>query len=309
MRKIILIMLILLAFTLLLSCSSAPKQTEEITEKKIRAAENTKFGNSYYNQGQYNKALQFFTLALNDNISVDNEEGIVRSYNSIGKVYMAVGYDDQAADNFSRAVALAEKLGDPVLIAQSRTSLAELYLLRGDLEEAEFLLEEAVLGIGEEDPGQDLAIIYHNIGSLYKKRGMLEEAYDYFQRALEINLNLKQYMEIASNYYMMASIHSKRGDYVLAREMIDQALNYDKRVEHSLGIGKDLFAKGMIEEKAGNYQQAYESFEKSFQVYRAMYLDRDAADVLPYLVSLAERLGKDEEALGYRQLQEQLQGR
>jgi hypothetical protein len=65
----------------------------------------------------------------------------------------------------------------------------------------------------------------------------------------------------------------------------------------------------MIEEKAGNYQQAYESFEKSFQVYRAMYLDGDAADVLRYLISMAERLGKDEEALGYRQLQEQLQDR
>ncbi|GAI85099.1 unnamed protein product, partial [marine sediment metagenome] len=66
---------------------------------------------------------------------------------------------------------------------------------------------------------------------------------------------------------------------------------------------------GMIEEKAGNDRQAYESFEKSFQVYRAMHLYRDAAGVLPYLISLAERLGKDEEALEYRQLQEQLQDR
>ncbi len=304
------IILVFLAFTLMLSCSSAPKQREEITDKKNRAAEYTKFGNAHYNEGRYKQALQFFTLALNDNISVDNEEGIVLSYNSIGKVYMAVGYDDQAEDNFSRAVTLAEKLGNPGLIAQSRTSLAEVYLERGDLDEAEFLLEEALLGIEEGGPpGQDLAIIYHNIGTVYKKRGMLEEANDNFQRALEINLNLKQYAEIASNYYMIASIHSKRGDYALAREMIDLALSYDKRVENSLGIGKDLFAKGMIEEKAGNDLQAYESFEKSFQVYRAMYLYRDAADVLPYLISLAERLGKDEEALGYRQQQEQLQDR
>jgi tetratricopeptide (TPR) repeat protein len=184
-----------------------------------------------------------------------------------------------------------------------------MYLERGDLKEAEFLLEEAMRGIEEGDPGQDLAIIYHNIGSVYKKRGMLEEAYDYFQRALEINLDLRQYKEIASNYYMIASIHSKRGEYAAARETIDLALSYDKRVENSLGIGKDLFAKGMIEEKAGNDQQAYQSFEKSFQVYRAMYLYMDAVGLLPYLISLAERLGKDEEALEYRQLQEQLQDR
>jgi hypothetical protein len=65
----------------------------------------------------------------------------------------------------------------------------------------------------------------------------------------------------------------------------------------------------MIEDKAGDAQQAYESFEKSFQVFRAMNLYRDAEDLLPYLISLAERLDRDEEALGYRQLQEQLQDR
>ena len=55
-------------------------------------------------------------------------------------------------------------------------------------------------------------------------------------------------------------------------------------------------------------EQAYRSFEKSFQVYQAMYLYRSAAAVLPYLISLAERLGKNEEAARYRELQRQLQG-
>ena len=94
----------------------------------------------------------------------------------------------------------------------------------------------------------------------------------------------------------------------LARESIDMALSFDKRVENSIGIAKDLFARGMIEEKAGDDEQAYRSYEKSLQVYQAMYLYRSAAAVLPYLISVAERLGRHSEAQRYRELEKQLQG-
>jgi tetratricopeptide (TPR) repeat protein len=107
---------------------------------------------------------------------------------------------------------------------------------------------------------------------------------------------------------MIASVHSKRGDYEAARDNIELALSFDKRVENSIGIAKDLFARGMIEEKAGDDEQAYRSFEKSFQVYQAMYLYKSAAAVLPHLISAAERLEKDEEAARYRELQKQFQG-
>jgi tetratricopeptide (TPR) repeat protein len=221
---------------------------------------------------------------------------------------MAAGYLEEAEQNFRSAVGRAKIFQDPLLIAQSRTNLAEVFLEREKLEEAATLLDEAKSGIENEDAARELAIIYHNIGSMYKKRGMLDEAFSYLQTALEINTDLEQYEEIASNHYMIASIHSKRGDYDAARTSIDLALSFDKRVENSIGIAKDLFARGMIEEKAGNDDQAYRNYEKSFQVYQAMYLYKSAADVLPYLIAAGERLGKDEEVHRYRELEKQLQG-
>ena len=101
---------------LLFACSSVPDQPKETVEKKNRAAEYTKAGNSYFNQGQYTQALQFFNLALNDNISVDNEAGIIQSYNSIGKVYMAAGYLDEAEQNFRSAAILAQILQDAQVV-------------------------------------------------------------------------------------------------------------------------------------------------------------------------------------------------
>ncbi|MBN2551196.1 MAG: tetratricopeptide repeat protein [Spirochaetales bacterium] len=296
---------------LIASCSTAPEQPKEKTEKKNQAAEYTEAGNAYFNEGRYTQALRFFNLALNDNVSVDNEAGIVESYNSIGKVYLAAGYLEEAEEHFRKALAQAQLLQDPLLIARSSTNLAEVYLEREETEVAAALLEEsrgALAGNQEEDRRAELAIIYHDIGSVFKIRGMLDEAHEYFKQALAINTELERYEEIASNYYMIASIHSKREEFLAARENIDLALSFDKRVENSVGIAKDLFARGMIEEKAGNDEQAFISYEKSFQVYQAMYLYRNAAQVLPRLISLAERLGREQDALRYRELEKKFHG-
>jgi Tfp pilus assembly protein PilF len=79
------IICVLCAF-FILNCSTAPKQQETVTAKKNQAAEYTSYGNDYFTQGIYDKALQFFDLALWHNMAVDNEQGMARSYNSIGNV-------------------------------------------------------------------------------------------------------------------------------------------------------------------------------------------------------------------------------
>jgi hypothetical protein len=42
------------------------------------------------------RRLNFFELALDLNISVDNEPGIAKNYNSLGKTWLALGNDAQA---------------------------------------------------------------------------------------------------------------------------------------------------------------------------------------------------------------------
>ena len=50
-----------LAFSLIVllaSCSSAPGPEEEVTAKRRKATEYSEYGNNYYNQGMYEKALE-----------------------------------------------------------------------------------------------------------------------------------------------------------------------------------------------------------------------------------------------------------
>ncbi len=298
----------LILATLLGACSTAPKnKSDEVAARKNRAAEYTASGNAYYGQAQYAEALSFFNLALADNIAIDNEGGVARSYNSIGKVLMATGDLGRAEESFRQALALARRLEDPSLVSQSANNLGEVYLEREDAPEALRLFEEALAAAGPMAPraaaaaSAESAVILHNIGSAQKKLGRLDQALDYLNRALAINGELKRHAEMASNHYMIASVLSKKGEFDAARAQAESALRLDKQVENSPGIARDLLALGLISARAGRSTDQYEYLRKSWLIYQTLGLQRDEQAVLTDLADVAERLGKTAEAASYRQ--------
>jgi tetratricopeptide (TPR) repeat protein len=293
-------LLLALALALALAaCSSAPQKTDESTDVKNRAAAAALSGNTYYRQGRYELALQFFTQALNENLSVDNEAGVVQSYNSIGRVYLAVGMHDEAESSFVKAEAIALRLGGEPLFVTSN-NLGELALRRGDARGAVEIFEH-VLGGSLKGVTQDqLGLLYHNLGSAYKATGDLDRAMEWLRKALAVYLGQKLYEEAAADYYMIASVFSKRGDYASAAESALLALDYDKRTENALGVTKDLLALGLIASRAGDHATAYGWFERSRLAATALRSTSDIRSALEGLISSAEALGKTDEAAAHR---------
>jgi tetratricopeptide (TPR) repeat protein len=299
---------ILLLLLLLAGCSTAPEEIDEIIEKKTKAAEYAEFGNDYYEEGLYEKSLQFFELALAYNGSVDNREAIGITYNSIGKVFMAQGQMDNAEYYYNKAYSIALELNSMILLAQCSNNLGELYYIEEDYDKAlELFLEALKYAEDESVPDTDMAIIYHNLGSAYKRKNDYNTSLEYFMKALEINVTVKKFKEAASNNYMIASIYSEQEDYDNAVIYIEEALLNDKKVENSLGIAKDYIAMGLIYKKQEKYEEAYAVFKRTLFIYlslKTLYPDITIAyetkSILNHLISVAEILGLDEEAQSYR---------
>jgi len=266
-------LLLAAACLLAVSCSSAPKKTEAVTESKNRAAEATAIGNAYFRQGRYDLALRFFTQALDTNTSVDNEEGIVQSSNSIGKVYMAVGSFDAAEEIFTRALTRSAG-GNMELFFVSSNNLGELYLQKGEPAKALATFEQ-VLALPSGAPSgapkgglSDVqrAVLYHNMGTAHKNLGDLVKAREDLEKSLVINLAHKLAEETAADYYMLASVDSKQGDLESALKNAQLALAMDKKIENSVGIAMDLYALGLISSKRKDTAAAYDYFQRSYLV-------------------------------------------
>jgi tetratricopeptide (TPR) repeat protein len=287
------------ASLVIVSCSSAPKRSDTVLTVKIQADQGSASGEAYFRQGRYDLALQFFTQSLSEYTSVDDGEGIVRSYNAIGKSYVALGSLDMAENIFIRARERAQG-ESPSLFFDSSINLGELYLAKGDAQAARTMLQETSKMPFPGRRSAQTALLYHDLGTAEKNLGNSVQALEYFERSLKTNLSNKYFAEAASDYYMIASVYSRDGKYDEALKNASLALSYDKQVESSPGIAKDLYALGLIAAKKGDQGSAFDYFQRSYLVSTTLGFKDDMKKALAGLIAAADALGKTADAEAYR---------
>ncbi len=288
-------------FSVLVGCSSAPETPDHVTDTRNRAAEYADFGNRYLDRGQYDQAMKFFNLALEDNIAIDNEEGIVLSRNSIGETYLMTGRLDQAESYFDSAMELSLRIERKDLELRTLNNLGKLALNRGDNDIALAVFADAreIIDTEKNAPSEVVADIYHSIGALYKILGDYDKSRENLQESLRRNKDLKRQEEMASTYYMLSSVYSKLEDYGQAENYMQNALDLDKKIENSHGIADDYFGLGLITRKAGKSDESYTYFRTALEKYIILNKLQDTLETLKILQDLALELGRQEDFAGY----------
>ena len=286
------------------ACSSAPKGAKPVYAKRDQAAQYEKQGDSVFAAGNYPDAMSFYRQALETNISIDNDEGVIVSRNAIGKTYAAAGDEKDAREEFETALAAARRLSLRVLEAQSLAFLAELDLAAGrsDAAMAGLLSARAQAG-GDEATG---AVIDHDLGIAYKQKGDFPKALELLERAAAVNLRLQRKAEYASNQYLIASVRLKTGDPARARQAAMAALETDKEIENSLSIATDYYALGRISLAESKDEDAYACFQKALQVELILNMADESIKSLDELIPLAKKIGKADDAKDYQAMRDKI---
>ncbi len=289
------------------ACSSAPKRAIEMVAVKNEAADFSKLGDGFLSAGQYASALQYYGEALDANLSVDNVEGVVMSRGSLGRVYLAMGNDDDAARGFGDALEDARGFGRPSLVALCLSNLGELRYAIGDAAAADELFAEAEpLAASDEAIA---AVVAHNRGVAAMARGDLDAAQAYILKSASANEKARRWVELASNRYALASIANARGDAPAALALARKALESDKAAENSPGIAADLEALAKLERKSGGDAAAFDLYRRAFGVWLSLNRAAEAERCLVALGELAVKLGKEGYAARYSVLLERIRGK
>ena len=314
MKKLLIIFIAsLISFA---NCSSTPSQPDEIVTKKNQALEFLKYGNDYFKLSLYDKALEYYFLALAYYVSVDNESGVIQIKSSIGSVYAATDNFSEALKIYEDALAKAKKNNLTSLVAQLDIKISEVYLRLHELDKALSYILAAKNLPQSAIPLEDLAILYHNLAAIQKAQKKYLEATANLKEAQKINLYLKRYAELASNYYMLALIYYDQANYAKALENLNIALDYDKRVENTWGIAKDLLAFGKVYAKSGQFSEAYDALKKTYlmylalkQLYPELAIEKDLLEVLKLIIEIGSALNLDNEITIYKKEVEYLKKR
>ena len=240
-----------------------------------------------YQGGNYPKALDFYTKALNirEKVLGKDHPTTANSYNNIGFVYSDMGDYPKALEFYTKALNIQEKvLGkDHPDVANSYNNIGSVYSDMGDYPKALDFYTKA-LNIREKVLGKDhptTAISYNNIGSVYSNMSNYPKALEFFTKALNIKEKVlgKEHPSTALSYNNIGSVYSDMGDYPKALEFYTKALNIREKV-----LGKDhpdtatsYYVIGGIYKNIGNYPKALEFHTKALNI-REKVLGKDHPD-------------------------------
>ncbi|WP_090150715.1 hybrid sensor histidine kinase/response regulator transcription factor [Dyadobacter soli] len=93
-------------------------------------------GNIYFDQLDYNHALEYHQKSLQIHKSMGDEQGMGNTFHNLGMIYRMQKQYDKALDYYNRSLAIDSKKNNLGNMAISYSDLARLYIARNDFREA-----------------------------------------------------------------------------------------------------------------------------------------------------------------------------
>jgi tetratricopeptide (TPR) repeat protein len=211
--------------SLLLALKSAEIARKINYTKGIGKADNM-IGRYYLSKSEYNKALEYFTSAMNFSMQVDDTLNIAIIYGNIGAANRGLGNYDKAINFYEKSLEIAKTI----------------------------------------NYRQGIAGSYSAIGVINKQQGNYGKALDAYFSALKIREELKDKQGIADSYNNLGNIYLEQENYEKALLFFDNAVKIRKELGDKQGIGDYYGSVGLLEQKQKNYEKALEAFFKSVKI-------------------------------------------
>lgn len=222
------------------------------------AVANVNLGNCSFAKGRYDKAKEFYNLAL------ENDSSCIEALYNLGLAHKKMGHLEESLSCFSKLQTIINSYPDVLY------QIANLHEMLGDTDQAvEWYLQ--LLGITFSDIGvlQKLADIFDSDNEKQQAFHYYAEAYRYYPSSLPV-------LDWLGEYFMELRLSEKAVTY------------FEKAALVQPNEPKWKLLVGSCYRQAGNYQQALRVYKKTLQLFP------NNTDCLKLLIRIGRDLGLKE---------------
>jgi predicted ATPase/class 3 adenylate cyclase len=198
----------------------------------------------------------------------------------LAQVLEIEGHWDEAHARYREALALAERLGDRGMKAQTQALIGELLRKQGQYTQALPWLEQARAAWEALGERSGLAQVLHFTGSLAMHQGNYNGARGFYEASLAIRREQNDLQAIASLLSNLSIVAYHQGDVERAWELCRDGLALRREIGNKLWIANSLGNLGMLALEAGNHTEAHAFMDE------ALTLEREVGDRSAIAISL-----------------------
>ncbi len=214
----------------------------------------TVMGNSYWYEGIYEFAQNYYLLAARQYQSIADSIGLGHTFNNIGEVYKKLNENDKALVYLIRSKELQKR--DSINYPLTAYNIGELYIRVGKVDEAKKYLKESMAAAKAKNLTRVLAFNYWGEGALQKIAHHYDDALKSYMEAERLWTSLGETRSLIQTYQEISDIYRSQGKYSEAEHYLSRAMKLASQIKVAdLQVNNYLrFAK--LDSIRGNYQRA-----------------------------------------------------
>ena len=255
----------------------------------------------YYNQGEYNKALEYYLRAFNLAEKSNDKSLEAKIYANMGIIHYIKGNYDNAIDLFSKPVEIGRELKDPELLSGSLINLGIVYLNLGMPDSAFACYNESAKVYKEMNSLDGVLLCHQNIGSIFYSKGEYDQALDTYMEALTYASQLENKPDIAHALHNIGEVYMRMGDYENSLDYYLRALQYKEELSDKMGMATSYQGIGSLHFMHNNNERAVYYNREALKLYRELDYPTGIAGVLCNMSNIYTGMDSLDIALNYYQ--------
>jgi serine phosphatase RsbU (regulator of sigma subunit) len=253
---------------------------KEKKQKKYMADALNTQGTSFYIQGDYAQAIDYYTKSLKIREEIGNKIGIANSLNNIGLIYKEQGDYAKAINYNTKSLKIQEEIGNKKGIANSLNNIGLIYHYQVDYAQAiDYYTKSLQL---QEEIGNKIgiAISLNNIGGIYQEQGDYAKAIDYYSKSLKIQEEIGDKLGISISLNNIGLIYQEQGNYAQATSYSSRALNIAQETGAAIETKVAANALWSSYKQTGNFKDALAMHELYIQTKDSIESEENQKEVI-----------------------------
>lgn len=202
-----------------------------------------------------------------------NNRLLAYAYSNLGFVLTNIGEWDRAQQMLHYAIEVGNEIENRAVQGTALDTLGELCILRGDLQEAERLLERSLVHLQAAKFPYGEVQALQTMGRCFLAQGLYHRAIEAFEEQVALAERIEDKRSRNSAHLYLAQTQVELGKFSTAQALLDQvAEEIDTSLNISL-VGHFRAVNGLLQQRTGNYEEARQEFGQALTIF-TMVADR-----------------------------------
>lgn len=215
--------------------------------------------------------------------------------NAFGVAHHRLGQLDLALDYYKQGLTDRKKVNDSRGIVTSLSNLASVYAVKGEYQQAEQNLLQALETNKSRNDAVKQADLFNELGVIAEEQGLYSKALEHFQSSLSIRMKLDDDWLKAESLNNVAYIFFLLSDEEQATIYWEQAKAYYEKVDDPVGVVRVNENMAQLELQKGNWQSAYRMYQSALEKSEELNLTEETIVAQAYLAKIAFLQGNFEQ--------------